>query len=125
MTPGIKKTVFINAALSTLWERELNATVVELLRELGLDYFSPQDELPPGSQASATKILQANTRALEHADIVLCVLDKPGLGVAFELGHAAALGKTIILFRKTDRTTSARSLKGSGNRRRARERPHR
>lgn len=35
---------------------------------------------------------------LKMSDVVLCKLDRPSIGTAFELGMARALGKTIVAF---------------------------
>lgn len=48
---------------------------------------------------SSIDVLNANIRAVREAEVILTIFDKPGLGVAFEVGYALALGKKIIGFR--------------------------
>lgn len=91
--------VFINASLSSLAEQRLNTEIAAIVEEAGLCVYLPQRELPLGAKASPGDILEANSIAVANCDVVLSVLDKPGLGVAFELGLAFALKKCIVLFR--------------------------
>src|SRR4051812_3492961 len=91
--------VFLNAPLSALGDRLVNEQAVALLQKHNFTVYSPPHQLPVGTDASAQAILEANARAVIETDVMVSVLDKPGLGVAFELGVAWALGKPIIAFR--------------------------
>ena len=93
------KKVFLNAGLSSLAEQEFNKSLVKMLRKYNFEVYSPQEVLPPGIQVSATEIYNANLSAIAGSDIILCVLDKPGLGVIFELAQALAMKKKVIIFR--------------------------
>lgn len=95
----MRKTIFINASLSTLSEQWLNKEFSEIIKELGFEVYLPQEVIPPGTNAAAVRIFEANVQAVKNCDILLSVLDKPGLGVVFEIAYALALNKTIILFR--------------------------
>lgn len=75
----------------------------------------PQDAFPSDYNPSAEEILQANVRAVENADIVLSVLDCPGLGVAFEIGYAMAKNKRMIAFRTDLRTYLGKIIEGFWN----------
>src|SRR5688572_24296259 len=90
--------IFINASLSSLAEQRLNAEIASMIESLNAETYLPQRELPIDMLASAEEILIANMRAVQEADLIVSVLDKPGLGVAFELGFAAAIGKRCVLF---------------------------
>lgn len=91
--------IFINASLSSLAERRLNKEITKILDDLGIEYYLPQDAIQPGQGVDAAAVLEANLRAIEQCNVVLSVLDKPGLGVVFELGQALAMKKCVILFR--------------------------
>lgn len=95
----MRKKIFINASLSTIAEQRFNNELVEIANELGFDVYFPQEVIPPQNNASATRIFEANLQAIKDCDIVLSVLDKPGLGVIFELSYALAINKTIMVFR--------------------------
>lgn len=91
--------VFINASLSSLAERQLNKEITKILDNLGVDYYLPQEAIPPAENVDSTAVLEANLRAIKGCDVVLSILDKPGLGVIFELGQALAMKKPVVLFR--------------------------
>jgi len=94
-----KKTVFVNAPLSTLAEGRLNAELRRLVEAMGYLTYLPQGHIPPGSDVSSLEVLNDNISAVRKSDIILTVLDKPGLGVAFELGYATARKKKIVALR--------------------------
>ena len=93
------KTVFINAPLSTMAEGKLNMEIDRIVKEIGYRTYLPQANIPPGSDVDPLKVLKANIAAVSKSDLVLTVLDKPGLGVAFELGYSVASKKKVIAFR--------------------------
>lgn len=103
---------FVNASLSSLGEQRLNEELADLIRRAGHHVYLPQREVPIGSRASAAEILSANTKAVMAADVVLAVLDKPGVGVAFELGVAYAARKRIVLFRSDRQDYLGKVLEG-------------
>ena len=96
---GWKMKVFVNAPLSALGWQFLNDEIARILHDEGFDYYLPQEVFPPGTSISSVSIFHENLAALKDCDVVLSVLDRPGLGVAFELGVAFALGKIVILLR--------------------------
>lgn len=108
----MRKRVFINAPLSTLAEQRLNKEISEIVNEQGFECYFPQEVIPPGSNTSATRIVEANIQAVKNCDIVLSVLDKPGLGVIFELAYALALNKTIIVFRSDKQDYLGKVIEG-------------
>ncbi|SRR6266852_6659345 len=103
---------FINASLSSLAERRLNAELADLVERAGHSVYLPQREIPVGTSVSSAEILQANTTSMLASDIVLAVLDKPGLGVAFELGVAYVVNKPIVLFRTDTQDYLGKALEG-------------
>lgn len=104
--------VFLNAPLSTLAEQRLNDVISSLVVDLGFTCYSPQEKIPPGSSLAPAVIFEENRRAVDESDIILCVLDKPGLGVVFELGYALAQGKTIVAFRSDQQDYLGKVLEG-------------
>jgi nucleoside 2-deoxyribosyltransferase len=95
----MKRKVFLNAPLSSLAEQKLNEEIDRIVTAHGFSCYIPQEILPPGTGISSSEILRNNIDALNECDITLSLLDKPGLGVIFELAYAYAKNKEIILFR--------------------------
>lgn len=103
---------FVNASLSSLAEQRLNAELSGLIEGAGHEVYLPQRELPIGSNVSSSEILKANTAAVLASDVVLAVLDKPGVGVAFELGVAYFAKKRVVLFRSDPQDYLGKILEG-------------
>lgn len=89
----------MNSSLSSLAEQLLNSKIANILIDLGYSVYLPQEIIPPNKNSSSIDIFNANLIAIKNCDIVLSILDKPGLGVAFELGFAISINKPTILFR--------------------------
>lgn len=106
------KRIFFNAPLSSLAEQRLNSEIAQMVRDLGFEIYLPQIEIPPTGNTSATRVFESNIQAVRHSDIILSVLDKPGLGVAFELGYAIAINKIIIAFRSDEQDYLGKVLEG-------------
>lgn len=90
---------FLNAGLSALGDRLVNDRIIEIIRASSLGVFAPQLELPLGGPLSALEIKERNVQAIRGCALVVSVLDKPGLGVAYEIGVADTLSKPVIAFR--------------------------
>lgn len=90
---------FLNAGLSTAAEQLFNEAVMQGITRAGLRVYVPQHELPVGTQLLPEEIYRANLEAVRGADVIVSILDKPGLGVVLELGYAAALEKPLFFLR--------------------------
>jgi nucleoside 2-deoxyribosyltransferase len=108
----MSKRLFVSSPLSTLAEQNLNATLAAIVREVGYDCYLPQEHLPPGGGASPRDIFHHNVTAVQASDVVLCVLDKPGSGVIFELAYAFALSKPTIVFRSDKQDYLGKLIEG-------------
>lgn len=108
----MKKRIFLNAALWPAAHRQFNKRLRRIIEDHGFEVYLPQDASAPDHPPSAEEILKANVRAVENCDIVLSVLDCPGLGVAFEIGYAMAKNKTMIAFRTDLRTYLGKIIEG-------------
>lgn len=104
--------VFLNASLSGLGNRLLNDQVLSVLRGYDVDVYAPQVELPLDAGLSPIQILTANTDAIKRCDVVISILDKPGLGVAYELGVAMTLERPILAFRSATGESLGKILDG-------------
>lgn len=106
------KKIFINAGLSSLAEQEFNKKIKKLCLDCGFELYLPQEALPPGKSISAQLIYKANMNAILASDIILSILDKPGIGVAYELGFAKAMDKEIIVFRSDTQDYLGKIIEG-------------
>ncbi|MBN1805220.1 MAG: nucleoside 2-deoxyribosyltransferase [Sedimentisphaerales bacterium] len=95
----MKRKIFLNSPLSSLAEQTLNKELKKLIKNSGFDCCIPQEILPPGENVNCIDVLKSNIDSLNECEIIISVLDKPGLGVIFELAYAYAINKEIILFR--------------------------
>jgi len=108
----MRKRIFINAPLSTLAEQQFNEEIAQIMTDLGFEFYLPQEAIPPANSTSATSIFEANLQAVKNCDIVLSILDKPGLGVIFELAYALAINKPVILFRSDKQDYLGKVIEG-------------
>src|SRR5438094_601560 len=97
-------------------EGNLNAEIDRLVRKVGLRTYLPQTHIPPGSNVDSLKVFKANVAAVRKSNVVLTVLDKPGLGVAFELGYSFAGKKRVIAFRTDPQDYLGKIVEGFWNR---------
>lgn len=108
----MKKRIFVNATLWPVAHREFNKQLKRIIKDHGFEVYLPQDVFHPDDIPSAKEILKANAKAVENSDIILSVLDCPGLGVAFEIGYAMAKNKRMIAFRTDLRTYLGKIIEG-------------
>jgi nucleoside 2-deoxyribosyltransferase len=105
--------VFLNASLAGKGDRGRNAELVKHIRSRGFRcLYVPQEELPVGGKYTATQIKNANVEAIRKADVVVSVLDNPGLGVAFELSLALEIGKPVVLYRSSSQQDLGKMIEG-------------
>lgn len=108
----MKKKIFINAGLSSVAERDFNHKIKKICLDCGFELYMPQEALPPGKSISSQLIFKANMNSILASDYIISVLDKPGLGVAYELGFARAMNKEIIIFRSDSQDYLGKILEG-------------
>ena len=111
----MKKRIFLNAALWPAAHREFNKRIRAIIEDHGFEVYLPQNAFPSDQTPSAEEILKANATAVKKCDVILSVLDCPGLGVAFEIGYAMAKNKTMIAFRTDLRTYLGKIIEGFWN----------
>ena len=101
--PVTSTRLFLNASLAEPSDQSRNVEVLEIIgRFPNLSCYAPQIEVPLGTPLSAQEILQKNLEAIWEADVVLTVLDNPGVGVGVELGYTLHAAKPIIAFRPSN-----------------------
>lgn len=89
----------MTASLYTPAKRELNRQVASIAEGVGFEVFLPQEAMPYGCGLTPEIIMKRNIEALNKSDVVLCVLDDPGFGVAFEIGYAYRANIELLAYR--------------------------
>jgi len=91
-------------------ERSFNEKVAAKLREAGFRVWLPQESPLVKDRGGEEKraIYELNTSALRNSDVIVAVLDGVDVdsGVAFEVGYAVALGKTVVGLKTDHRSFS-------------------
>jgi len=102
--------VYLSAPLFCEGERAFNEKAAAKLREAGFEVWLPQESLlvKGGGGEEKRAIYELNTSALRNSDVVVAVLDGVDVdsGVAFEVGYAVALGKTVVGLKTDHRSFS-------------------
>ncbi len=102
--------IFLAAPLFNEAEREFNREVARELREAGFSVWMAQEApfIKEGTDEEKRSIYEGDIAALKRSDAMVAVLDGIDVesGVAFEIGYAAALHKTIIGLKTDYRTFS-------------------
>lgn len=99
--------IYLAAPLFTSAERAFNLSLCKAVEMYAQVYLPQRDGIllseerggsPCDERIVAAQIYRADVAAIEDTDVLLAVLDGALVddGVAFELGYAAALGKTCV-----------------------------
>jgi nucleoside 2-deoxyribosyltransferase/predicted secreted protein len=104
--------VYLAAPLFSESERVYNLSVAGQLRNNFFDVYLPQeagDDSHTRKKEDQVQIFSENMRALEHADIIVAIIDGADVdsGTAWEMGYASASKKKVIALR-TDFRRSGR-----------------
>ena len=107
---SVSMQIFLAAPLFSEAEREFNRKVARELREAGFAVWMAQEApfIKEGTDEEKRSIYEGDIAALKRSDVIVAVLDGMDVesGVAFEIGYAAALHKTIIGLKTDYRTFS-------------------
>lgn len=107
---SVSMQIFLAAPLFSEAEREFNRKVAKELREAGFAVWMAQEApfIKEGTDEEKRSIYEGDIAALKRSDVMVAVLDGMNVesGVAFEIGYAAALHKTIIGLKTDYRTFS-------------------
>jgi nucleoside 2-deoxyribosyltransferase/predicted secreted protein len=96
--------IYLAAPLFSTAERTYNSTLADLLRQHLFEVFLPQeagDDTDTRQKTEQVRIFSENKGYLDHADIVVAVIDGADAdsGTAWEMGYAYAHNKPVIAVR--------------------------
>jgi nucleoside 2-deoxyribosyltransferase len=88
--------VYIAAPFFNPTQLERVELVKNVLREQGIEYFSPKDESMFKQGDDPAEILKLNCAAIDMAPYVIVITDDKDVGTIWEAGYAYAKGKKIL-----------------------------
>lgn len=88
--------VYIAAPFFNEAQLERVESIKNVLREQGIEYFSPKDESMFKQGDDPAKILRLNCTAIDEAPYVIVVTDDKDVGTIWEAGYAFAKSKKIL-----------------------------
>lgn len=81
------------------------------LQNLGLRVFSPYHDIGLGS---AEDVVAKDLKGIRESDLVLAITDGLDPGTIYEIGHARALKKPVVVYSERHRGESLKMMEGSG-----------
>lgn len=108
---GWKPMVYLAGPFFTLAQLWLVEEARNALSTMGLQVFSPFHEVGHGS---ADDIASQDLAALMKADLVFALGDGMDPGTMYELGHARAAGKPVIVYCENESDGDKKMMAGSG-----------
>lgn len=108
---GWKPTVYLAGPFFSLAQLWLVEEARNALSAMGLQVFSPFHEVGHGS---ADDIASQDLAALMKADLVFALGDGMDPGTMYELGHARAAGKPVIVYCENESDGDKKMMAGSG-----------
>jgi nucleoside 2-deoxyribosyltransferase len=100
--------IYLAGPLFSLAERQFNAQLTKLLREMGHEVWLPQEHERPDK--SARKIFSDDVEAIRKAKAVVANMDgpDPDSGTSWECGYAYGTAKPLLVFRTDFRVADKR-----------------
>lgn len=95
-------------SLAQLWMVEEARTQ---LNALGLDVFSPYHDV---GHASAADVASKDLAAIDSSDVLFAIADGLDPGTMYEIGHANAKGKTVIIYCENVADGDLKMMLGAG-----------
>lgn len=108
---GWTPTVYLAGPFFTLAQLWLVEEARSALNAMGLKVFSPFHEVGHGS---ADDIASQDLAALMKADLIFALGDGMDAGTIYELGHARAAGKPVIVYCENESDGDKKMMAGSG-----------
>lgn len=108
---GRKPTVYLAGPFFTLAQLWLVEEARSALAAMGLQVFSPYHEVGHGS---ADDIASKDLAAINSADLIFAIGDGLDPGTMYELGHARAAGKPVVVYCENEPDGHKKMMLGSG-----------
>ncbi|OEZ61253.1 5-dehydro-2-deoxygluconokinase [Duganella sp. HH105] len=108
---GYRPRAYLAGPFFTLAQLWLVEQAREQLRALGLDVFSPYHDV---GHASASDVAQKDLGAIDERDIVFAIADGLDSGTMYEIGHARAKGKAVVIYCENEPDGRLKMMLGAG-----------
>jgi len=108
---GRQRAVYLAGPFFTLAQLWLIEEARTCLRSMGLAVFSPYHDVGHGS---ADDVVTQDLAAIDAADLIFAIGDGMDPGTVFEVGHAKAKGKPVVLYGENVSAGDQKMMLGSG-----------
>lgn len=108
---GYRPKVYLAGPFFTLAQLWLVEQAREQLYALGLDVFSPYHDV---GHASASDVAAKDLAAIDDSDILLALADGLDSGTMYEIGHARAKGKPVVIYVENEPDNALKMMAGAG-----------
>lgn len=108
---GRKPKAYLAGPFFTLAQLWLVEEARSALTDMGLQVFSPYHQVGHGS---ANDIASKDLAAIKDADLVFALGDSLDAGTMYELGHARAAGKPVVVYCENESDGNKKMMLGSG-----------
>lgn len=103
--------VYLASPFFTMGQRWLVDEARLVLKDMGLDVFSPVHDVGPGP---ASIVAPADLAALDTCDVVFAILDGNDPGTIFEVGYARSKNLPVYALAQTVSSEDLKMVEGSG-----------
>ncbi|MFZ6780432.1 PfkB family carbohydrate kinase [Undibacterium sp. Ji83W] len=108
---GYSPMVYIAGPFFTLNQLWLVEQIMNNLRDMGLQIFSPYHDVGHGS---ADDVVQKDLEAIDKCDLMFAIGDAMDPGTIYEIGYARAKGKPVIMYCENESSGDKKMMEGSG-----------
>jgi hypothetical protein len=108
---GYRPSVYLAGPFFTLAQLWLVEQAREQLQALGLNVFSPFHDV---GHASASDVAEKDLGAIDSCDILFAISDGLDSGTMYEIGHARAKGKAVVIYCENEPDNALKMMLGAG-----------
>lgn len=108
---GYRPRVYLAGPFFSLAQLWLIEQARDQLDALGLDVFSPFHDV---GHASASDVAEKDLAAIDNCDILFAIADGLDSGTMYEIGHAKAKGKAVVIYCENESEGALKMMLGAG-----------
>ncbi|WP_228893946.1 PfkB family carbohydrate kinase [Pseudoduganella aquatica] len=108
---GYRPKVYLAGPFFTLAQLWLVEQAREQLHALGLDVFSPYHDV---GHASANDVAAKDLAAIDNCDVLFAIADGLDSGTMYEIGHAQARQKSVVIYCENEADNHLKMMVGAG-----------
>ena len=107
---GYRPTVYLAGPFFNLAQLWMVEQARLALWDMGLRVFSPYHQVGPGD---AQRVVPLDLEAIRDCDLLFAIVDGLDAGTVYEIGHARALGKPVVVYCEQESAESTKMMEGS------------